>query len=177
MRCCGACRESFPLETFGWKDRAAGKRLAACPPCLAARQRRYYAANPDRVKARTYQWNKANRETFNAVHRNYIAGSEEQRRKKAARDYAWARANPTKIAGYMQRRRAAKRVSEVAPVDRAAIIVRDGGICYLCGSKPTGRNLTLDHVIPLALGGPHVAWNLRVACRSCNGRKGARQVA
>jgi hypothetical protein len=59
------------------------------------------------------------------------------------------------------------------PIDRAAIIARDNGICYLCGCRPTGDDLTLDHVIPLDAGGSHTADNLRVCCRSCNSLKGA----
>ncbi|MGA5819719.1 HNH endonuclease [Kitasatospora sp. NPDC094028] len=33
-------------------------------------------------------------------------------------------------------------------------------------------DLTADHVVPLARGGSSTAENVRVLCRSCNGRKG-----
>lgn len=60
-------------------------------------------------------------------------------------------------------------------IDRAAIIARDGRVCYLCGkSNLRGRDLTLDHVVPLFRGGNHTADNLRVACDYCNKSKGAR---
>lgn len=36
---------------------------------------------------------------------------------------------------------------------------------------------TLDHFVPLKLGGENDAQNIVVACRSCNGRKGARDPA
>lgn len=33
---------------------------------------------------------------------------------------------------------------------------------------------TLDHIVPLALGGPNDASNYRVVCGSCNSSRGAR---
>lgn len=42
-----------------------------------------------------------------------------------------------------------------------------GGLCWLCGEEAD----TVDHVIPLALGGTDWPANLRPACRSCNSRK------
>ncbi len=43
--------------------------------------------------------------------------------------------------------------------------------CWMCGGVAT----EVDHVIPLALGGPHCLSNLRPACRSCNASKGAKR--
>lgn len=59
-------------------------------------------------------------------------------------------------------------------VERAYIVERDGGRCHLCGAKPKGAELTIDHILPLALGGTHSPENLAVACRSCNCAKGSR---
>lgn len=42
-----------------------------------------------------------------------------------------------------------------------------GGRCYLCGDEAT----TLDHVIPIFLGGSKWPSNLRPACSSCNAQK------
>jgi len=40
--------------------------------------------------------------------------------------------------------------------------------CQYCGSYPTGRSLTLDHVIPRAQGGKTQWENCVVACEKCN---------
>jgi hypothetical protein len=48
---------------------------------------------------------------------------------------------------------------------RAFVIERDGGACVRCGS--TDR-IELDHILPQSCGGPHIAENLRVLCKSCN---------
>lgn len=47
------------------------------------------------------------------------------------------------------------------------------GKCKMCGKA---KLLTQDHIIPIALGGEHTAWNIQGLCRSCNSRKGTRIV-
>ena len=51
---------------------------------------------------------------------------------------------------------------------RQNVFKRDGGHCVYCGSK---ENLTLDHVVPRALGGRTSWTNLVTACQKCNTRK------
>jgi 5-methylcytosine-specific restriction protein A len=45
-----------------------------------------------------------------------------------------------------------------------------GAVCEACGSA---RDLTVDHIVPMSLGGTHDYRNLRTLCRSCHGRIGA----
>lgn len=54
---------------------------------------------------------------------------------------------------------------------REEIYERDGHRCVYCGTE---SDLTIDHKIPVKLGGQHCVSNLVTACRSCNARKGAR---
>jgi hypothetical protein len=50
--------------------------------------------------------------------------------------------------------------------------------CYECGVVLDSDALWhLDHVDPLALGGPHMLWNLEALCRTCNLRKGKRKAS
>ncbi len=51
---------------------------------------------------------------------------------------------------------------------RAAVIVRDGGRCRVCGSA---RNLEVDHIVPVSKGGGFEEVNLQTLCRRCNRRK------
>jgi 5-methylcytosine-specific restriction endonuclease McrA len=52
---------------------------------------------------------------------------------------------------------------------RQNIFKRDNFQCQYCG---TGKELTLDHIIPSSRGGQHTWINLITACKSCNTRKG-----
>ena len=59
---------------------------------------------------------------------------------------------------------------------RAAVIERDQSTCYICLRRLLPSEITLDHVRPCSKGGTNSMGNLRVACRSCNSRKGNRDV-
>lgn len=41
-----------------------------------------------------------------------------------------------------------------------------------CVSCESTDDLTIDHIIPMRMGGPHSIENLQVLCRSCNAKKG-----
>jgi 5-methylcytosine-specific restriction endonuclease McrA len=59
------------------------------------------------------------------------------------------------------------------PEKRLAIYLRDGFICVYCGRE---MSLSLDHVIPHALGGGNEASNLVTACKPCNSARGKKTV-
>jgi 5-methylcytosine-specific restriction endonuclease McrA len=54
---------------------------------------------------------------------------------------------------------------------RANIFKRDHFSCQYCGDKPGTEELTIDHVIPKALGGKTNWENCVVACVPCNSKK------
>jgi 5-methylcytosine-specific restriction enzyme A len=45
------------------------------------------------------------------------------------------------------------------------------GVCAYCGRAAASRELTLDHVVPVARGGRSVKGNVVPACKECNNRK------
>ena len=58
---------------------------------------------------------------------------------------------------------------------RRRLYKAQAGLCALCGfpmikspSKPTPAILSLDHIVPLGLGGPDVPENLRATHQGCN---------
>ena len=50
-----------------------------------------------------------------------------------------------------------------------------GGRCYWCGCRLTNETRQVDHVIPLAGGGHHKAYNLVLSCFKCNHDKRAKR--
>lgn len=54
---------------------------------------------------------------------------------------------------------------------RWSIWERDNFTCKQCGSR---RDLTIDHILAEANGGPTILDNLQTLCRRCNSRKGSR---
>lgn len=77
-----------------------------------------------------------------------------------------------------QRRRRALRGSGL--IHPRKVFERDGWVCRLCGAPtdreavvPAARAATVDHILPVALGGEHVYSNVQCAHFICNVRKGA----
>lgn len=54
---------------------------------------------------------------------------------------------------------------------RFEILKRDNHTCRYCGATAPDATLTVDHVIPSALGGTDQPTNLVTACRDCNAGK------
>jgi 5-methylcytosine-specific restriction endonuclease McrA len=174
-RICSKCRVVKPLTAFRVKH-ATGRKpapVAECGDCERAGRRGYAAwlvrADPQRAH------------TYDAAYA--------LRRKQDPQRYAqhqtckrrWYQTHRDLALDCKHRRRARERGNQAERVDRAAIIARDGLVCYLCGQAvdPAAplyapHKLALDHVIPLERHGPNTAANLRVACWSCNTRKGTR---
>lgn len=48
---------------------------------------------------------------------------------------------------------------------------RDNYQCQSCGKPENSTQLSIDHIIPLALGGSNDISNLQTLCLSCNRRK------
>lgn len=67
------------------------------------------------------------------------------------------------------------------PIVNMEVFERDQWICHLCGNPvgreyrlPDDRAATIDHIVPLALGGKHIWENIALAHAWCNFDKGCR---
>lgn len=54
---------------------------------------------------------------------------------------------------------------------RYEVLRRDNHACRYCGATAPDVKLTVDHVVPVALGGTHEPSNLVTACSDCNSGK------
>lgn len=54
---------------------------------------------------------------------------------------------------------------------RYEVLKRDNHTCRYCGASAPDATLTVDHVVPTALGGSDAPDNLVAACRDCNAGK------
>jgi len=60
------------------------------------------------------------------------------------------------------------------PISRRALLSRDHYTCQYCGAQSSGKELTIDHVLPRSQGGETTWENVAAACKSCNSKKGNR---
>lgn len=47
----------------------------------------------------------------------------------------------------------------------------DKGVCYYCGKSVLPKELTMDHIVPLARGGKTTKSNVAPCCKECNNQK------
>lgn len=185
-RTCSQCQEQKPATTeFFSPERRVGDGLAAsCRACTKAardpavnlaRVQRWYAENIPVARARSRRWYDANRlEKAQADHVRYR--SQRQWRLDRARITGplWRARNPDSSRLIEQRRRARKAavVNTLTAAEWTAILEYFGHRCAYC-LQPASK-LTIDHIRPIAMGGPHSADNVVPACVACNSSKGAK---
>lgn len=65
------------------------------------------------------------------------------------------------------------------PINKRRVFERDKWRCQLCGCRVKRtkeydvKQATIDHIVPIALGGEHRYANVQTACMECNSKKGA----
>ncbi|NBW18807.1 MAG: HNH endonuclease [Caulobacteraceae bacterium] len=57
-------------------------------------------------------------------------------------------------------------------LDRKAIWKRDEHRCHICQCRVPYSDMTLDHLIPKAEGGPDEPWNVAASHAKCNNMRG-----
>jgi 5-methylcytosine-specific restriction endonuclease McrA len=140
--------------------------------------RRWYANNREHAAATLRRYREENRDKHRSDNRRWRANNLEKARKSANE---WRKRNPEKGREVERRRRAAK-VGD--PYTEDDVLFSYGTVCHLCGEeidmaapRRIGRagwqmGLHVDHVVPIALGGPDCLENVRPAHGLCNVAKG-----
>jgi hypothetical protein len=132
---------------------------------MCSQSKRYYRANPEKVKAKNKVWKKANREKVQQYKDKWTKNNPEKTR---AADIAWRKANPEKCRAKNAKRRAAKLKATPAWADLKKIEE-----IYL--NCPPGHQV--DHYFPLQspiMCGLHVENNLQYLPAKENISKGNR---
>jgi hypothetical protein len=103
------------------------------------------------------------------------ACSRKQRRRRGRRRYR------AKYGSDSHRSRARRFGVAYEPISVVDIFERDEYVCGICGEAtsrgakvPDPRAPTVDHVVPMSKGGPHLRSNVQCACFECNWRKADR---
>lgn len=175
---CRTCRETKPIEDYYKHTRMANGRKSECKVCHIARTRaRQRLTNPDRVAV----CDRPATGTFCRGCKQPKTPDDFYRDKHKASGHA-AHCKECHKAKGSPRRRARLFDVEFEKLDRRDVYERDGWICGLCCESvdpneewPSLLSASLDHVIPLSKGGPHVHSNVQLAHLGCNISKGNRQ--
>ena len=132
--------------------------------------KRKYWEDVEASRAKGRSTHARNKEVENARARRYHAENIDKLRPTRQ---AWTKANMQVAIEYTRRRRVRIKGSSVEPFDVRVIYRRDRFLCHICGTDIQPSEVSLDHLIPVSLGGPHTYWNVSAAHRRCNSRRGA----
>lgn len=184
----------YRAKETGWRQRRQGwdgkcecgapaaprSRSRRCRECGKAHRRahrleyraRYYQANAEGTKRKAREWRLANPERAKAKRARYYAENAEEAKRRVKE---WRKAHPEAKSEAEHRRRARKLscVGSVSAGIRKILAKRQRNRCIACGADLRQSGSHLDHIIPLARGGPHDDANLQLLCPSCNTRKRA----
>jgi hypothetical protein len=187
MKTCTGCREDKPLDEFNARKGSRDGLQFRCKECRSA----YRQANRDRIAERQRVYQQANRDRIAEYQRAHQQANSEQiaerkrahyqanRKQIAERHRAYRQANREHIA---ERERAYRQANRNAVSHRRRARLRFAVpqrwrvhdiipfACYWCGAnlRAYGAISHVDHVMPIALGGPADSSNEVSSCSSCN---------
>lgn len=137
--------------------------------------------------AKSEQWARVNRkalfmtpeekERYNLANRekskkNYYKNLEKER----TRVKIYKHANPEKVAKWGDRRR--QKVAKQSDGSVTALYIKkildNAKKCPYCSTNLTPSTATIDHLVPIALGGSHAKYNIVPCCYDCNVKKSAK---
>lgn len=198
---CNGCNEARTDADFYYHKRkkrdgeVVHYRYQVCKTCHNSRMRKWTAENPDKVRDIRRRGNlkrdpDAHKAYMKAYHakRGYVSQTEEQkqRRREAAKadpermmryraKWLSRPENRQKYNAWQANRRALVRSAEgsFTAAEWLALCEAAFGKCLRCGLE---EDLTIDHVIPLSMGGTNHISNIQPLCKFCNCMKGARHI-
>jgi 5-methylcytosine-specific restriction endonuclease McrA len=166
---CQTCDQAIPHGTasggMGWR--------CPCEACRAAAttyRQAYHRAHADHIRRKAGQWREDNLERSRAQRRiTYLANQE----KNQQYTIKWMKDHPEEARAQRRIKRARRHRAYLRQYRYTIemIIERDGLSCALGGHALDRRDVTVDHIIPLAAGGWDAFWNVQLACVSCNSGK------
>lgn len=173
LRLCSKCKVWKPSVEFHNSSTEASGKVSRCKPCISAYQAGRYQVKRDEILGRVRAYTIANKQMVSDRQRRYrklnlsslkAAGRERVR--------AWKQTNPHRHAHHQHVRRS--RIYSNGPicsVEEYEKFAKAMTRCVTCGSS---NDLTVDHIIPLSKGGPHIVSNFQCLCASCNSSKGGK---
>lgn len=139
------------------------------PEKLAESSRKYKATHPEKIR----KWQIDNPEKSRKADQKWRKNHPEQCLEKVRK---WAKANPEKTREYNRNRRA--RIDgnggKITAQEWVDLKEKYNNTCLCCGRSDV--EMTLDHVVPLILGGKNVIENAQPLCKSCNCKKHSKHI-
>lgn len=184
---CLACKVLKPVSDFYANKRRADGKQTHCKDCQKRRKAEWYQKNKDQWLEHTRQYKIEHREHKLAKQREYnarVRGKQRQyyqvwyqknRTAKLSQNAKWYQGDGRRQAKFQRRRARELNASGngVTTEQWREIKRKYGNVCLCCGEQ---KQLTMDHVVPLSLGGAHDLSNIQPLCLTCNDSKGTKVI-
>ncbi len=181
---CTVCKRMKPVSEF-YRDRSRPDGLyTKCKECHSKIVKKWQTKNADHFLRVHRRWRKANSEKEREYIKKYCASHLQaihERAKKCRERHPgtsrnWRRNNKDKVRNYELTRRArqARNGGNMTPDEWNAVLEFYGHRCLCCGRDDV--KLTIDHVLPIFLGGAHTVENVQPLCGPCNSSKGHKHI-
>ena len=155
MRNCSKCKKETSSKDY-------------CRDCRREYQRQYYKENTELMRQRARDYFQKNPEKCREARRKSQAKNPEA---KAVRD---AKYYPKKLIKNMLRHHRLQSMDcDWGWKEWTELKNFFGNKCIKCGLIEIDILLTVDHVVPISLGGSNLLKNLQPLCKSCNSTKNA----
>jgi 5-methylcytosine-specific restriction endonuclease McrA len=156
------------------RERAKQKRIKFADK-IAGYIRKWQQANPDKVRAKSLKWRNNHLEEARANWHEFIAskpaGWDAERKRKRYAENREAELEQARIRNSKRRARITGNGGEITKQEWSWLKEFYDFTCLRCGKREPEIKLTLDHVLPIKLGGKNVIENAQPLCQSCNSSK------
>ncbi len=180
MKKCSKCGSLGPF----YKDRQKSDGLTSwCKKCVNTRVEQWKEKNPERAKEIVREWDALHPDRHRERSVQWVREHKERNRNNQKR---WLSEHPNKAFEYtkkyfsthpeklkeLKRNRYAlkkKAIGKIKSSEWKNVVEKYGNKCIYPGCENT--KVTMDHIIPLSLGGTHTIDNVQPLCHSHNSRK------
>lgn len=128
--------------------------------------------NPEKVLAKNIRWQAANPEKVKAIRKKYYEKNREKLRVDSARRHA-STPEANRLRKHVRRAREKSNGGLLSPGIVEKLFALQKGKCACCG-LPLGKEYHIDHIMPIALGGPNEDRNVQLLRKKCNLSKQAK---
>lgn len=186
-RYCVKCGQLLNTNHFGTYTKNSKTYFrSSCRPCLREYDRERDKANPERVSDKNRKYYLANLTQERKRCLDYHKKHPERLRQQAKRfrdtnpdkvkfwNRRWVQNNPERVKANSNNRRARLKAvgGKISHIEWERLCESFGYKCLSCGKD--NIKLTIDHVVPISLGGVNLINNAQPLCKSCNSSKGTK---
>lgn len=175
---CNGCRKKYYEDNKEQIIKKIKKHYEENREQIAKQRKKHYEENKEQILKKNKKYYQNNRDIIIKNNQNnqkeYYKNNKSKILKRHKKYY---QNNPNKFANYSISRRQRKKNAYgngITKQEWLEIMNSTNWTCFYCGEYIGGKNnknRTLDHIIPICKGGPHIKENLIPACKSCNSSK------